>query len=152
MIQKVLNYDFLYAGEITSKNVHRQPVPIFTLTEDFDTGKYSKLPGWVYLWVLKDNKGKQSVCYVGKAGKTIKDRCNQHRNGARQSPSGSNKGRSNAKNIGDHLEKHKNNSIQIYARRSPDGSILDERVNLCEIEEKAMIEKCKKSFDLWNKL
>ena len=46
------------------------------------------------------------------------------------------------------LEKHKN-SIQIYAHTN---GLFWMHVNLCEIEEKAMIEKCKKSFDLWNKL
>lgn len=152
MIQQILDYDFLDAGEITSEIVHGHPVPIFTLTEDFNTGENSKLHGCVYLWVLKNDKGVQGICYVGKAGKTLKARCMQHRGGARQSSSGSNKGRRNANKIHAHLQDNKNGSIQIYARCSPHGLILDEQVNLCEIEEKAMIEKCKKVFELWNKL
>ena len=142
---------FELSGEILIEEKYFGPSPKFSLFDDYKTGKKSKFKGWVYLWVHIVNNNYSNICYVGKAGGVIKDRCNQHIGGARPGSSGSQKGRKNAQRIKDCLED--GGRMEIYVRKSDDLELLGEaNICLCESEEKAMIQKLKRlGAELWNK-
>ena len=100
-------------------------------SKDKTHADYSDLPdwektGWVYLWVEEDNS-EVKVVYVGKAGKTMRDRCKDHVGGFK---GGSKTGKKHSDNIlaGIATKKH----YCVYARKS--GAILDD-------EEQAFIQK-----------
>ena len=99
--------------------------------------------GYVYIWVEKD-KSKFTVRYVGKAGTTMRKRCNEQAAGFR---GGSKIGIKHSKNI---LKGIKDGKIhEVYARVSKVGTILGEpEISFCTIEEKAFIKKLKPSWNL----
>ena len=74
--------------------------------------------------------------YVGKAGKTIRERCRQHKGGFN---GGSKTGIANAEKI--IAEISKGNTIAIYLRHSEQKTLFEVEVSLCEAEEKALIKK-----------
>jgi hypothetical protein len=100
--------------------------------------------GYVYLWVEK-NRNKFTVVYVGKAGKTMRKRCNEQIGGFR---GGSKIGKTHSGNIlkGIKAEKH----YLVYARKSKTGMVMGEsNISLCCVEEIAFI---KKLSPPWNSL
>lgn len=100
--------------------------------------------GFVYLWV-EVLKQIYTVVYVGKAGKTLKSRCDQHLNGFH---GGSIAGKDNARLL--RLGINNGNRYFLYARKSPMISICgeDDIPSEC-VEELAFIKKLKSS--LWNR-
>ena len=82
--------------------------------------------GYVYLWAEEDESSIR-VVYVGKAGKKMKKRCNEHRGGFK---GGSKTGKKHSDNILDGIARKKH--YCVYARKSV--TILDD-------EEQAFIQK-----------
>lgn len=155
-LEKLLNdYDFICVGAITTfnttprraKNPAPYSAPKFNLFPEFKDDRRA----WVYLWVLKSRSGLEQVCYVGMAGGTLKKRFQEHTNGARPYPSGSVTGRNNVKKMDVFIGESSGNSISIYARKSKWGKVLGEKICLNSVEELAVIDKCKRYFELWNK-
>jgi len=145
----IKRYKFELAGAIYIEEKSYGPSPLFELFDEFEGGAASKLNGWVYLWVYIINNHYYDICYVGKAGKTIKNRCIQHMNGARLGPSGSNKGRLNAVRMRDCMLN--GGRIELYVRKAGEVEILGENICIASSEEEAMIQKCiKKGAHLWN--
>jgi hypothetical protein len=106
-----------------------------------------KKHGHVYMWVLEKNKQPREILYIGRAGKTLKSRCNQHLGGFR---GGSNSGKRNAEVILLKL-KEKGASIGVYSRYSRQLTILGQRgISLSHAEEAALIQKYKEEFKLLN--
>ena len=128
-----IKYNFIEVGEIVFRNDSLG----FALTEK------NSDKGFVYLWVEISNSN-YNVVYVGKAGKTLKDRCNQHTGGFN---GGSITGKKNADLISKGLMS--GNRYLVYARKSPLMSICDEYVPSECIEELAFIKKL--SGSLWNR-
>ena len=100
-----------------------------------------KTHGHVYLWVEK-KENDYVIVYVGKAGKTINARCQQHSTGFKKSTTG--------KKHAARLIKGFNSgySYELYARKSKSESICDEHQIPMEcVEEIAFI---KKFSPAWN--
>lgn len=91
--------------------------------------------GFVYFWVKKINNT-YTVVYVGKAGKLLKSRCEQHMSGYKNSTTGKN-----------HAKKFKNGfennaQFELYARKSDVQSLLGEQnIPMESVEELAFIQK-----------
>lgn len=119
----------------------------FDLRCEYKNGARASERGWVYVWVkIKD--GHEQACYVGKAGKTLIDRCRQHEAGFRYSITGI----AHNKRLQDFLFEDCKNEIVLYARRSDECTVLYENgISMCEAEERAMIQKLRRlGTDLWN--
>lgn len=149
----ISDYNFTLVGGITlqTKNSKNDDywAPNFEL---YSNEQSTKEHGWVYLWCLSSASGSVQVCYVGKAGKTLKERCDGHVGGARPPPSGSITGKRNVDKMKKFLDDNSRNTINIYARKSDCGNVLGEIMCLCSIEEEAVINKCRRlGFNLWNK-
>lgn len=135
---------FIYAGEIRRNpddgNLSFQYEDLPTFTQDH---------GWVYLWVKVTPEGGFDVCYVGKAGKTLKGRGSQHAAGFKR---GSGRGSVLAQQLGEYLKLDASKKIHVYARKSPNQTVLDENdISMCETEERAMIMKLRRyGVELWN--
>jgi len=92
--------------------------------------------GYVYLWVEESNNDVK-VVYVGKAGKSMEKRCDQHRGGFN---GGSKTGERHSKNIVNGIKEGK--KYHVYARKSEMREILGEKdISMCCIEEIALIKK-----------
>jgi hypothetical protein len=75
--------------------------------------------------------------HVGKAGKTLRVRCNQHEGGFK---GGSAKGVRNAEYLMEFLTNGADRQVLVFVRKSPEATILDEPlVSLCKAEERAML-------------
>ena len=106
-------------------------------------GKEQEGVGFVYLWVEVNDKT-HNIVYVGKAGKTIKDRMSQH------------KGRFNSKKLSNERKRDliikgikNNHKYFVFSRKSSSRKVLGEDVPAERIEEIAFIKKFK--GNLWNK-
>lgn len=98
--------------------------------------------GWVYLWVEK-NQNEFNIVYVGMAGKTLKTRFSQHRQGFRKTTSG----KAHSERLKEGFRLNKN--YFVYARKSGSKNILgEENIPAQCIEELAFI---KKFNPPWNK-
>jgi hypothetical protein len=142
--EEIKKYKFLYAGKIL-----KEPKGLsFDLQENFaGKGKFANTPGWVYLWIKVNKNGRFDVCYVGMTTKTLKGRCDQHKNGFRNSM----RGKAFAKFIRRFFKEDATVEIHVYAHISGKRKILGEEVSMCEAEERAMIKKLG-GTDLWNKI
>jgi hypothetical protein len=142
------NLGFRYAGEILRN--HDDGGISFNLQENYiGQGTLASAHGWVYLWIKVNTGGRFDICYVGKAGRTLMDRCKQHEGGFR---GGSTRGVALANLISEYLKSNVHMGIHVYARKSLNQTILDEKdVSTCEIEERAMIQKLRRlGAILWN--
>ena len=105
--------------------------------------------GYVYIWAEEDKKD-VVVVYVGKAGRTMKDRCTEHLRGFK---GGRTPGKSHSDKILGGISKHKR--YTVYARESNRTTIVREpRISMCDVEEKAFIKKLTErqpDESLWNK-
>lgn len=125
-------------------------VPLFNLDQQFTgKGESRKAIGWVYLWAKYASGSLTDVCYVGKAGKTLKARCDQHVGGFKGSTK---KGEINGQHVRQFLSLSRENSLVVFVRKSPEQRVLEEDgVSLCEVEERAMIMKMRRiGAGLWN--
>jgi hypothetical protein len=132
---------FEYKGEIlhTKGSIH----PSFNLAD-----KLESQDGLVYLWIRMDGKKPLEVIYVGKAGKTLKNRCKQHEGGFKFNKT---KGVKNSNAIQNILSD--GFTINIFSRISETIKVFDEEVSLCVAEEKALITKFdKEGYRLLNKI
>ena len=85
------------------------------------------------------------IVYVGKAGKTIKARCSQHRRGFK---GGSKTCSKHSNNIVRGIQEGK--SYCVYARHSERDLVLEEKgIPMCTVEEIALIQKFEPD---WNKI
>jgi hypothetical protein len=151
-IKRILqDHEFQPAGVISCRIRDNLPVPVFELSEEYRHSALFSSQELVYLWVHTVNRQYKNIVYVGQTKKTLSQRCNQHRNGASQAPSGSNRGRANAQKI---FDLTRGGAIKIYVRSSSKASILGERyISLCEAEERALIQKCQRyGASLWNSI
>ncbi len=139
-------FAFNVAGEICLANDRLR----FNLLPPFLVGgEHAQDVCWVYLWVKMNTDPPESqVCYVGKAGKTMMDRCRAHTSGFVRSVTG----RRHAARIREFLAGSDQRRLKVYARKSLDGDLLGENgISLCEAEERAMIAKCRRfDVNLWN--
>lgn len=127
-------YNFIEAAEISCKNDRFS----------FNYKTVDNEQGFVYLWV-EVSKQSYTVVYVGKAGKTLKDRCRQHLGGFH---GGSSAGKDNARLL--RLGIDNGNRYFLYARKSPMISICGEdNIHSECVEELAFIKKLK--LNLWNR-
>lgn len=139
---------FKKVGQITLEESTSQPC--FVLDGEFNgRGAQRNAHGWVYLWIAIDRQSSFNVRYVGKAGKSLKARCTQHEGGFK---GGSAKGVKNAESLREFLTKGDDRQVLVFARKSPEATILDEPlVSLCEAEERAMLMKMRRlGAKLWN--
>ena len=125
------HFGFAKAGEIS-------------LTGDYPTFELANLGGergFVYLWV--EILGQTfTVVYVGKAGGTLQERCNQHAGGFKHSPTG----RAHADRLRQGISENKR--YVVCARKSETKDILGESgISMDCIEELAFIQKFRPS---WN--
>jgi len=100
--------------------------------------------GHVYFW-LQNVNGTLSVVYVGKAGKTMEDRCKEHLSGFKGT-SKSLAGMRHAENL--RIGNNKDYSYHVYARKSDIKEVLGEQISIHSAEEEALI---KKFSPPWNK-
>jgi hypothetical protein len=92
--------------------------------------------GYVYLWVEKD-RNKFKIVYVGKAGKTMRKRCNEQVGGFR---GGSKVGKTHSNNLLKGIKAGKH--YLVYARKSKTGNVVEEsNIPFCRVEELAFIQK-----------
>jgi len=97
--------------------------------------------GLVYLWI-EVSESTSSVVYVGKAGRTLRMRCMQHKAGFRHSTTG----RAHAKRIRSGIAEGKH--YELYARKSAMSAIFEESdIPMEGVEELAFIRKFRPS---WN--
>lgn len=97
--------------------------------------------GLVYLW-MEISETSAVVVYVGKAGRTLQIRCNQHKAGFKNSVTG----KAHAKRIRSGLSEGRR--YMVYARKSAMDSILEESaIPMACVEELAFIQKLR---PLWN--
>ncbi|HEY7884919.1 MAG TPA: hypothetical protein VIC08_08250 [Cellvibrionaceae bacterium] len=130
----VNEYSFIEAGEICCINDR------FDFKLQFANDEH----GFVYLWV-EVSEHAHTMVYVGKAGKTLKARCNQHLGGFR---GGSSAGLKNANLLRNGMD----NGYRyfLYARKSPLVKMCGEdNINYECVEELAFIKKFKST--LWNR-
>jgi hypothetical protein len=127
-------YSFIGSGEIFCPN-DRFNFKLLSASDEH---------GFVYLWV-EVSEHFHTVVYVGKAGKTLKARCDQHIVGFH---GGSNAGLKNARLLRKGIDK--GNRYFLYARKSPLVTLCGEDNIPCEcVEELAFIKKFKPT--LWNR-
>lgn len=125
-------YGFKRAGEISLIG----GLPSFRLTHN------SKDSGWVYLWI-EVSAEHRFIVYVGKAGKTLQERCQQHSGGFRRSVPGM-----------AHAERFRvgfanSRSYEIFARKSETLVVHGESdISASGLEELAFIKKFQPG---WNK-
>ena len=94
---------------------------------------------------MEEDEFNISVVYVGKAGKTMKNRCDQHLGGFR---GGSSTGQAHSGRILAGLSIGKRYSV--YIRESGSETILGEQnISMCNVEEIALIKKLK---PCWNSI
>lgn len=148
MNQLLIDLEFIKAGTLILRPGDLKPT--FSIENKFLKGDFAKSLGWVYLWVAFTGKDFANVFYVGKAGKTLKARCDQHVGGFR---GGSKKGIKNAENIYAFLSEGENKRLELLARKSDTTTLFGEtNISLCEVEEIALIQKLRKMGQpLWNK-
>lgn len=136
-IEELLNkYKFQKYSDIVERN---DKIMFQHLTKE-NNNKH----GWVYAWIEQIND-KCKVVYIGKAGKTILERCNQHESGFN---GGSKTGKQHAERIKKGIKGGK--SYYLYVRKSDEMTVIDEpNISMCSIEEIVLI---KKLLPQWNKL
>jgi hypothetical protein len=121
------------------KNCVREQKLHFELNEKW---KSPELVGLVYLWVVVNKNSIVGICYVGKAGKTLRKRCREHEQGFRgPACNGSNSGLEKRNRICEFLDQGL--EVQVYARASKTGVFFGQEVSLCASEENAAIEACR---------
>lgn len=97
--------------------------------------------GFVYIWA-EISGAEITVVYVGKAGGTLLERCNQHTGGFRRSSPGRAHADRLRRGIGE------NKRYAIYARKSETKDIVGETgISMACVEEQAFIKKFRPS---WN--
>lgn len=127
-------FDFVRVGQITVSSDGRVK---------FELGAFesSASKGWVYVWLVDDGDQSCWVAYVGKAGKTLQKRCDQHERGFNEVTSPGVGAKKTAPYIREVLENPRHR-IFVYARLSPKIAVLGEDgVSMCEVEEMALIKK-----------
>jgi hypothetical protein len=102
---------------------------------NFDLSVAESGQGFVYVWVeMAGTTGR--VVYVGKAGRTVHDRCKQHAGGFRNSTTG----HSLAAQLRTGFKK--GNRYEIHARKCPVREVCGERgISMASVEELAFIQK-----------
>ena len=131
-------YSFEKYADIVSKEKHAY----FDNKQDKNANS-----GYVYIWVEKE-KSKYTIVYVGKAGKTMRKRCNEQVAGFR---GGSKIGKIHSQKILKGIESGKR--YEVYARKSKVGTIVGEsEISFCNVEEIAFIKKLNKFNPLWNSI
>lgn len=99
--------------------------------------------GWVYIW-LEMSESAARVVYIGKAGKTLHERCRQHVGGFR---GGSTTGSAHAVRICAGIASGKR--YELWSRRAAVVMLFGEHdISLADVEEKAFIQKFRPA---WNK-
>ena len=127
-------HSFIEAGEICCPNDRFE----------FKLAATSDEHGLVYIWV-EVSEHSHTVVYVGKAGRTLRARCNQHLGGFH---GGSKAGQENARFLRQGIDK--GNRYLLYARKSPLVTLFGEDNIPYEcVEELAFIKKFKPT--LWNR-
>jgi hypothetical protein len=141
-IQKDIDdFSFTKKGDITITGELKRPVfNIYNPSE--------KLEGIVYMWVEEIDDTPTRILYIGKAGKTLFKRCGEHLGGFK---GGSKTGIRNATELLKILSA--GTKVGIYSRHSETKTILgQENISLCSAEEKALINRYKGIFQLFNKI
>ena len=144
LVETINRYGFEYVDRMTVVD----GIPILDRAPDWGPkGKYAKKTGFVYLWVKLRDGEIHDVAYVGKAGKTVHKRFNEHRGGVRD---GNKKAMLNRDRLAEWTSDPRN-TMAMYARHSPIISVNDELLSSYGIDEESFILKFKKlGCDLWN--
>jgi hypothetical protein len=124
-------------------------VPKFVLNpEHRGRGSEAKKHGWVYAWVRVSQEQIQDICYIGKAGQTLRKRFREHTGGFRGT-SGSKKGLNNCSRLQQCIQS--GSRIVVYARHSAMITVNDEQLSAFGIDEESFIIKFRHlGCDLWN--
>lgn len=131
----IIEYGFVRVGTIVSASEQRLRFTLEASGVDF---------GWIYLWVESCKEGRDSVVYVGKAGRSIASRCAQHEAGFRHSVTG----KAHAIRLATGLESGK--SYHVWARKAQVIEMHGESgISLAGAEEAAFIQKFRPA---WNSL
>lgn len=140
LIRQLKDFGFKKTGQIKLNS--NKTFPEFILND-----KKDKSTGIVYMWVIND----KSIKYIGKAGKTLKARNNQHESGFRKSKGKSEtaKGITNGQALLEIL-KRRGNKISIYSKKSVKKIFHGQKVSLCDAEEQALIKHFKPDHQLLN--
>ena len=134
LIQSMSSLGFFKAGDLVLDPMRR---PHFRLT-----AKHAG-HGWVYLW-LETDESEADVVYVGKAGKTLHERCGQHVGGFK---GGSPTGSAHAVRIRAGMEHGKR--YELWSKKAGVVTLFGEpNVSMADVEEKAFIQKFRSA---WNK-
>lgn len=134
LIQSVSSLGFSKIGSII---LDTKQEPNFLLTT-----KYNEF-GWVYLW-LEVCITEAKIVYVGKAGKTLHERCRQHVGGFK---GGSTTGSAHAARISAGIKNGKR--YELWSKKSDIVTLFGEQnISMAEVEEKAFIQKFQ---PIWNK-
>jgi len=143
---ELTNYNFSLVATIVPNDFWDELHPRikFRFLESFQD---KRAESWVYAWV-KVRNNERSIIYIGKAGRTLKQRFGGHEGGGRPSPQGSGKGRKNSKNLTELL--NQGYTIEVWARQAETIELFGEQVSLVSTEEEALIQKFKKIYQLWN--
>lgn len=124
-------------------------LPRFVLDPDYrGRGAHTKKHGWVYAWVRESGGQIQDVCYIGKAGQTLRKRFREHTGGFRGT-SKSKKGLNNCSRLQRCIQS--GSRIVLYARHSVMITVNDEQLSAYGIDEESFIIKFRRlGCDLWN--
>ncbi len=126
LIQSMSSLGFFKAGDLVLDPMRR---PHFRLT-----AKHAG-HGWVYLW-LETDESEADVVYVGKAGKTLHERCGQHVGGS-----------AHAVRICAGMEHGKR--YELWSKKADVVTLFGEpNISMADVEEKAFIQKFRPA---WNK-
>lgn len=136
LIQSMSSFSFSKSGNIIldSKKIPK-----------FDLNQKQTDHGWVYIWLeINKDKDEVKVVYVGKAGKTLQQRCQGHRGGFKNSVTG----KAHAERIREGIKMGKH--YELWSRKAQVTTLFEEEnLSMVEIEERAFIQKF---CPAWNKI
>ena len=133
IIELMERFNFCKSGNII---LDSQEIP------DFNLDQKKADHGWVYIW-LEINKDEATVVYVGKAGKTLNERCQQHRNGFKTSGTG----KAHAERIRKGIRMDMR--YELWSKKAAVMNLFEEKnISMVCIEETAFIQKFGPA---WNK-
>lgn len=134
LVQSMSSLGFSKAGDVI---LDSKCGPNFALAEK------QTVQGWVYIW-LEMGGDEAKVVYVGKAGKTLHERCDQHVGGFK---GGSTTGSAHATRIRAGIENGK--CYELWSKKADVVTLFGEKnISMVDAEERVFIQKFR---PIWNK-
>ncbi len=128
LIQSMSSFGFSKSGDIS---LDSQDIP------KFDLDQKQTDHGWVYIWLeINKDKDEAKVVYVGKAGKTLQKRCQEHHSGFKNSVTG----KAHADRIRQGIKSGKH--YELWSKKAQVTTLFEEEnISMVETEERAFIQK-----------